>query len=66
MESLRKLAKAGEAALASDGDEAPKEPKPKRKAAEQAPDKKGGKKGGKKKHKAKAKTVSVDEDAIGL
>jgi DNA-binding MarR family transcriptional regulator len=65
LDSLRKLAKAGEATLASDGDDPPIEPKPKRKAAQgAAPDKKSGKKGGKKKHKAKAKAASGDADGI--
>jgi DNA-binding MarR family transcriptional regulator len=58
IDSLRKLAKASETALSSDGDDAPSDLKTKRKTAEDgAPDKKG-KKGGKKKHKAKAKAAS--------
>jgi DNA-binding MarR family transcriptional regulator len=73
MDSLRKLAKAAESALASEGDVTPGEPKTRRKAAEgaAAPDKKGGKKGGKKKHKVKAKAASrtapvEDADAVGV
>lgn len=72
MDSLRRLAKASESSLSSDGDEAQRDPKPKRKAAEAvAPDKKGTKKGGKKKHKAKAKAASrvasgEDAEAAGI
>jgi DNA-binding MarR family transcriptional regulator len=72
MESLRKLAKASEAAIGSDGDDAPGETRAKRKAADDdAPDKRGGKKGGKKKHKTKAKSApraasAEDADAVGV
>jgi DNA-binding MarR family transcriptional regulator len=72
MDSLRKLAKASEAALGPEGDDTPGETRAKRKAAEDgAPDKKGGKKGGKKKHKAKVKSASrtstlEEADAVGV
>jgi len=59
LDSLRKLAKASETALGAEGDDAPGDPKTKRKAAgDGAPDKKAGKKAGKKKHKAKTKAAS--------
>jgi DNA-binding MarR family transcriptional regulator len=63
MDALRKLAKASEVALESEGDGTPAEPKAKRKSAEaSAPDKKGGKKAGKKKHKVKAAARAVAEE----
>jgi DNA-binding MarR family transcriptional regulator len=72
LDSLRKLARASEAALGADSDDTPGESKSKRKAADEgAPEKKGGKKGGKKKHKAKVKVASragpaEDADAVGV
>jgi DNA-binding MarR family transcriptional regulator len=69
VDALRKLAKASEAALDSDGDGTLAEPKAKRKAGEaSALDKKSGKKAGKKKHKVKAAARAVadeDGDAVG-
>jgi len=72
MDSLRKLAKASESALASEDEDTLSEARTKRKAAvDGAPDRKGGKKGGKKKHKVKAKAAprpapAEDSDTIGV
>jgi len=72
MDSLRKLAKASEAAIGSEGHDTPGDRGAKRKASEDsAPDKKSGKKSGKKKHKAKVKATSrlsssEDADVVGV
>jgi len=63
MDALRRLAKASESALGSDGDDTPAQPKAKRKTVEAgAPDKKSGKKAGKKKHKVKAMARAVAKE----